>query len=196
MRCAKWAAPHYKSSVFLARLGPFGYVAPSVVIQHSDLETTKNVFIGDRSTIYQSTNGGAVILHTGVHLQSDSILETGKGGSITIDEGTHIQPRCSLSAYVGSIKIGKRVEIAPNCALYPYNHEIEGGKSIREQSFTKGDITVEDDSWLGVGVILLQNVTIGSGAVVGAGSVVTSSIPAGAIAVGNPAKVIGYRGEN
>jgi len=194
MRCAKWAAPGYKSAGFLARLGPFGFVSSSAVIEHSNLEASDNLFLGDRTTIYQSKNGGAVTLKSGVHLYSDAILETGEGGSITIGEETHIQPRCSLSAYKGSIRIGKRVEIAPNCSFYPYNHGIKVGKQIRSQPFiSKGDIIVEDDVWLGVGAILLENVTIGSGAVVGAGSVVTKNVPAGAIAAGNPAKIIGYR---
>ena len=196
MRIAKLAAPHYKSAVFLAQSGPAGFISPSAVIQHQDLETTSNVFIGDGSVVYQSTGGGAVTLRRGVRLHSYSVLETGKGGSITIDENTHIQPRCSLSAYKGSIKIGKGVEVAPNCAFYPYNHSIAAGRAIREQPLvSRGDIVVEDEAWLGVGVIVLENVTIGMGAVVGAGSVVTHSIPAGAIAVGNPAKVIGHRSD-
>jgi acetyltransferase-like isoleucine patch superfamily enzyme len=154
----------------------------------------RDVYIGDRSTIYQCGIGGKIVLHQGVHLYSDIIMETGQGGCITIDEDTHIQPRCSISAYIGSVNIGKRVEIAPNCAFYPYNHRIHPGESIRNQPLvSKGDIAIENDVWLGFGCIILENVHIGSGAVVGAGSVVTKSIPSEAIAVGNPAKIIGYR---
>ena len=196
MRFAKWFVPHYKSSCELAQYGASGYIAPSAVIEHSKLQLTRDVFLGDRTTVYRSSNGGPVSLKKGVRLYSDSILETGDEGSITIDEETHIQPRCSLSAYKGSIQIGKRVEIAPNCAFYPYNHEMKPGKPIREQPLSsRGDIVVEDDAWLGVGVTLLENVRVGSGAVIGAGSVVTMDIPANAIAVGCPAKIIGNRND-
>ncbi|NUQ39504.1 MAG: hypothetical protein HUU23_17315 [Caldilineales bacterium] len=58
---------------------------------------------------------------------------------------------------------------------------------------SKGDIVIEDDVWLGVGAIVLDGVTIGRGAVIGAGAVVTESIPAYAIAVGAPARVVGHR---
>ena len=44
--------------------------------------------------------------------------------------------------------------------------------------------------WIGVGAIILKGVTIGDGAIIGAGSVVTKDIPAGCLAIGNPAKVI------
>jgi acetyltransferase-like isoleucine patch superfamily enzyme len=51
-------------------------------------------------------------------------------------------------------------------------------------------VHIEDDVFLGLGVIVLKGVTIGRGSVVGAGSVVTQSIPAGCVAAGNPARVI------
>jgi acetyltransferase-like isoleucine patch superfamily enzyme len=96
-----------------------------------------------------------------------------------------------LSAYKGSIIIGRGVEIAPNCAFYPYNHGIEPGEPISRQPLqTKGDIIIGDNAWLGFGVIVLDNVKIGKGSVIGAGSVVTHDIPDGSIAVGVPARVI------
>ena len=123
-------------------------------------------------------------------------METGDGGTITVGEETHVQPRCQLMAYLGHLDIGCRVEIAPNCAFYPYDHGVEPGQKIRSQPLkTKGGIKIDDDAWLGVGVIVLDGVRIGKGAVIGAGSVVTKEIPDNAIAVGVPAKVIKLRGE-
>jgi len=190
---ATWFAPSYKNRVYLASLNPKGYIAPSATICHANLNLATNVYIGDRVTIYQS-NDGEVRLGNGVKLYSEIIIETGDGGVIAIGEDTHIQPRCQLMAYLGSLKIGRRVEIAPNCAFYPYDHGFTHGEIIRNQPLkTKGGIVIGDDSWLGVGVIVLDGVRIGEGAVIGAGSVVTNDIPDNAIAVGNPAKVIKMR---
>ena len=58
---------------------------------------------------------------------------------------------------------------------------------------SKGPIIIEDEVWLGYGVMVLSGVRIGRGAVVGAGSVVTKDVPAGAIAVGVPACVMRMR---
>ncbi len=194
MRLAALPVPRYKARCYLAKKGRMGYISSSAVIEHAALHLTRDVYLGDRVTVYQSSRGGAVTLYEGVHLYSDIIIETGEGGAVTIGEGTHIQPRCSISAYKGSVIIGKGVEMAPNCAFYPYNHAIDPGEAIRKQPLvSKGDIIIEDDVWLGFGTVVLQNVRLGRGCVIGAGSIVTRNIPPGAVAVGNPAKIIGHR---
>ncbi len=67
---------------------------------------------------------------------------------------------------------------------------------MRQQALmSKGGIHIEDDVWLGYGVIVLDGVHIGKGAVIGAGSVVKQDVPAGAIAAGVPARVIKTRVE-
>jgi len=58
---------------------------------------------------------------------------------------------------------------------------------------SKGPIIIEDDVWIGFGVIILSGVKIGKGAIIGAGAVVTKDVPPYAIAGGNPARVIKYR---
>lgn len=190
-RLATWGAPPYKARVFLSRMNPQGYVSPEAVIYHPQLQCHRGTFIGDRVTIFQSNQGGPVILAEGVHLYGETIIETGEGGTVIIGAETHVQPRCQFSAYKGSIKIGRRVEIAPNCFFYPYNHGIEPGQLVREQPLqSNGDIVIEDDVWLGTGVTVLDNVHIGQGAVIGAGSIVTQNIPANAIAVGAPARIV------
>ena len=195
-RLATWLAPHYKSRCYLARMNSKGYVSPSATVHHDELKLARNVYIGDRTIIYQSKDGGPVELAEGVHLYSDIIIETGDGGHIIIGADTHIQPRCQLSAYKGYIQIGSRVDIAPNCFFYPYNHAFAPGSAIRYQPLiTKGGIIIDDDSWLGVGVIVLDGVRIGKGAVVGAGSVVTHDVPDEAIAIGAPARIVKMRGD-
>jgi acetyltransferase-like isoleucine patch superfamily enzyme len=54
-------------------------------------------------------------------------------------------------------------------------------------------VIIEDDVWIGYGAIVLSGVTVSRGAIIGAGAVVTTSVPAYAVVVGNPAKVIGRR---
>lgn len=77
-------------------------------------------------------------------------------------------------------------------STYPFKVKILG-EDFEAQS--KGDIIVKDDVWIGLNSIILSGLTIGQGAVVAAGSVVTKDVPPYAIVGGNPAKVIKYRFE-
>lgn len=189
------AAPYYGRRR-LAKITPKGFISPFATISHDDLKLHKHVLIDDRVLIYQDQDGGSVILRENVCIYRDTIIQTGQGGSVTIGANTAVQPRCQFSAYLSPIEIGEGVQIAPNCAFYPYDHGMVAGELIGKQALrSTGGITVEDDAWLGLGVIILAGVRVGHGAVVGAGAVVTRDVPDGAIAIGVPAKVVKYRTE-
>lgn len=68
-------------------------------------------------------------------------------------------------------------------------------QSVANEAFSKGNIIVEDDVWIGQNAIILSGVHIGQGAVIAAGAVVTKDVPSYAVVGGNPAKVIKYRFE-
>lgn len=183
----------YKGRRYLARLNARGYFSPSAVISCRHLTTGKEIFVGDRVTIYEA-DAGEVHIGDRVAIHLDTVIQVGAGGRVQIGADTHIQPRCYLSAQKGSLTIGSHVQIASNCALYPYNHSMVAGELMRRQPLrSKGGIVIGDDVWLGFGVIVLDGVRIGNGAVVGAGAVVTRDVPADAIAVGTPARVVGQR---
>lgn len=76
-------------------------------------------------------------------------------------------------------------------STYPFS--VKMIKNKKNEAFSKGNIVVKDDVWIGYGAIILSGVTIGQGAVVAAGSVVTKDVPPYAIVGGVPSKVIRYR---
>jgi maltose O-acetyltransferase len=90
---------------------------------------------------------------------------------------------------VGRITVGDFVQVGPNCQFLTATHPLDVGRR-REGWEGSAPITIEDDVWLGGGVIVLPGVTIGAGSVVGAGAVVTRDVPAGVLVVGNPARVV------
>lgn len=63
------------------------------------------------------------------------------------------------------------------------------------EALSKGDIKICDDVWIGYGAVILSGITIGQGAIIAAGNIVTTNVPAYAIVGGNPAKFIKYRFE-
>lgn len=84
-----------------------------------------------------------------------------------------------------SITIGKRVLISWDCVIMDRDYHGIGNAPERISP-----VVIEDGAWVGCRSIILPGVTIGRGAVIGAGSVVTSDIPAFHLAAGNPARVI------
>ncbi len=193
-RLAEFATLPYKGRKLLAFMGENGYIASSAIVHHDNLQVGEHAFIGDDVCIYNVAGGGAFRLGARSSIHKGCIVEMGDAGVLTIGRDTHIQPNCQLSVYKGALEIGDKVQIAPRCAFYPYNHRFDAGIPIKEQPlFTKGGIRIDDDVWLGYGVVVLDGVHIGAGAVIGANSVVTTDIPENAIAVGSPAKVIKMR---
>ena len=117
----------------------------------------------------------------------------------TITIGNHVGMSSPCIWIQDCLTIGNYVKIGGNCLILDTDtHQIDF-LARRGEKTTNGDITttiqsapitIEDDVWIGANCIILKGVTIGARSVIGAGSVVTKSIPADCIAAGNPCKVI------
>ena len=90
---------------------------------------------------------------------------------------------------VGQITIGDDVQIGPNVQLLTATHPLD--PEPRRAKWEGGrPISIGDNVWLGGGVIVCPGVCIGENTVVGAGAVVAKDLPAGVLAVGNPARIV------
>jgi acetyltransferase-like isoleucine patch superfamily enzyme len=89
----------------------------------------------------------------------------------------------------GNLTIGDRVSIAPRVTLvtssHPNHSRIRGFAPV-----SQGPIVIEHDAWLGTGCVILPGVRIGSGAVVGANSVVVDDVPSLHVVAGQPARTV------
>jgi acetyltransferase-like isoleucine patch superfamily enzyme len=147
-------------------------------------------------------------------ISSRAVVRVCSGGSITIGRKCEIHPLAMLMTYGGEIRIGNDcsvnpftivyghggvhigngVRIAAHTVIIPANHTPStGAQPLHRAPVTARGIDVEDNVWIGAGVRILDGVRIGANAVVGAGSVVTRSVPANATVAGVPARVISQR---
>jgi acetyltransferase-like isoleucine patch superfamily enzyme len=111
---------------------------------------------------------------------------------IHIGAGTYINRNTMLDA-TQRLEIGNQCAIGPGCYLTDHDHGMDPALPPLDQPMISSPTRLEHEVWLGARVIVLKGVTIGARAVVGAGSVVTKDIPADAVAVGVPARVVRYR---
>lgn len=134
--------------------------------------------IGSGSTLHMM---GRIYDPRHITIGEDSIV----GEKFTLDG------RRQLSNSEGGITIGNHVDIASEVMIWTSQHD------IRDPKFKaiEAPVIIEDYVFLGPRSIILPGVTIGKGAVVAAGAVVTKNVPALTIVAGVPAKEIGYRDE-
>ncbi|MEV5610938.1 acyltransferase [Streptomyces sp. NPDC052225] len=104
---------------------------------------------------------------------------------------------CTVNPYAvvrGTVELGDAVRIGAHTSLIGFNHTMsDPDVEVFRQPHTSQGIRIGDDVWIGSHVVVLDGVSVGSRAVVGAGAVVTKDVPAGAIVGGNPAKVLRWR---
>ena len=126
------------------------------------------------------------------------VVQVGKGtyGSITI-QSLYVTPAEKLI-------IGNYVSIAPDVIFFlGVNHQINTATTFPFYSkliqrspidaISNGPLIIEDEVWIGTGARIFSGVTLGKGAIIGAGSIVTKDVPAYAIVGGNPAKIFRFR---
>jgi acetyltransferase-like isoleucine patch superfamily enzyme len=100
-----------------------------------------------------------------------------------------------LNAY-GGLAIEQNVRIGHMTSVITSDHRFEDRETpVYQQGIEAAPVRIREDAWLGAHVTILKGVTVGRGAVIAAGAVVTMDVPDYAIAAGVPAKVVGMRGE-
>ncbi|QEP42340.1 hypothetical protein D5085_03825 [Ectothiorhodospiraceae bacterium BW-2] len=93
----------------------------------------------------------------------------------------------------GGVYLGNNVLLGPGVTILSANHDTELGCVMRTSAPIYGLVTIEADAWLAARCTILPGVTIGKGAVIAAGAVVTKDVPANTIFGGVPAKFIKKR---
>jgi lipopolysaccharide O-acetyltransferase len=130
-----------------------------------------------------------------VFVGSDSYLQVlydaAGAGRLEIGDGTSITGACVISA-ARSVRLGRNVLLARNVYIADHRHAFEDrSRPVLAQGVEQVEpVEIGDGAWLGQNVVVGPGVTIGAGAVVGANSVVLEDVPAHAVAVGAPARVV------
>ncbi|MEM6262149.1 MAG: acyltransferase [Bacteroidota bacterium] len=140
---------------------------------------------------HQLKTGKNCKLEQGVYVKYDGIWKPGPsiflGDQVFVGSNSEFNITCRLELHDHAL-------IASGCRFIDHNHGYEDRSvPMNTQPCPEAAIVVEKDAWLGCNVVVLKGVTIGQGAIVAAGAVVTQSVPAYEIWGGVPAKKIGER---
>jgi acetyltransferase-like isoleucine patch superfamily enzyme len=127
---------------------------------------------------------------------SHGVMISAKNSCITIGQNGGLGPYTVLQAAQDSVHLGDDVIIAAQCyvgAGGDYYRDRLDVPIAKQGARRTGDTWLQDGAWLGAGVTVLGGLTIGEHSIVGAGSVVTTSLPSTAVCVGIPARVVRWR---
>lgn len=142
---------------------------------------SENIYIGSHTHIEKGAVLYAVREYSGV----------AHNGQIKIGNYVYLNRMFNASS-ASKINIGDHVTCGSNVSLFNYDHGwIDTDQDINSnQLLVYGDISIDDETWLGNNVSVLGKVSIGKHCVIGAGSIVTKDIPDYSVAVGSPARII------
>lgn len=129
--------------------------------------------------------GNSTIIAVGVRISSPEKLSL--GDRVGIGAGAFITAG-------GGVKLGNCVGIGPDTKIWSVNHIFKDPDvPWRDQGWEYKEVIIEDDAWIGAASFIKPGVTVGKGAIVSAGTVLSKSVPPYSIVTGNPGRVVGWR---
>jgi acetyltransferase-like isoleucine patch superfamily enzyme len=138
--------------------------------------------------LIRSFGAGAIRIGNKTSLSRFALIEA-RDGRIQIGSGVFVGQGVVITAQT-SIEVGDGCQIAEYVSIRDQDHDPEAPGPLSQSGFKTAPIIIGSNVWLGARVSVARGVRIGDNAVVGAGAVVTSDIPANSVAVGVPARVI------
>lgn len=174
------------SSIFKLSRFIGGLVGHFKIALNPNVKSGRSVYISP-SSLVRGVGHGRVILGDHVTISKGAHI-IAVNGSLFIGDHVYIGPHVHIVAN-RSISIGRDCQIAEFVVIRDQDH-VMGHGLIRESGMNSGEIVIGENVWIGSKATVLRNVVIGNDAVVGAHSLVRSSVPERHLAAGVPARVV------
>jgi acetyltransferase-like isoleucine patch superfamily enzyme len=166
----------------------------NVVLRHPHkIHIGSHVVVDDNCLLdAKGTQNRGIRIGDGVFIGRNTILSC-KNGDIELADGANIGFNCELFS-ASRVTVGRDVLMAAYSYVIGGDHDFsDPAAPVLAQARTSAGVSIGDGAWLGAGAKILDGVQVGAHAVIGAGAVVRESVPAHAIAVGVPARVVSTR---
>jgi len=180
----------------LAELGNNADIQPTVHIEYaSRIRIGNDCRIARQAIVRANTDDSkSVRLGNNVSLQENTLISANRG-HVTIGDNSWLGPHSVIYGN-GGVDIGNHVLVASHCVINTVSHNFSKTNTpMNCQGINTDPVTIENDVWIATGAVILQGVRIGYGSIIGAGAVVTKSIPPFSIALGVPARITGNRND-
>jgi acetyltransferase-like isoleucine patch superfamily enzyme len=178
----------------LGSCGPNVVFGRDVTLRHPHkIHIGRNVVVDDNCLLdAKGELNRGIRIGSGVFIGRNTILSC-KNGDIELGDGANIGFNCEVFS-------ASRVSIGPSVLMAAYSYVIGGdhdradpARPVLDQARTSAGVQIGEGAWIGAGARILDGVSIGANAIIGAGAVVTRDVPAQAVAVGVPARLVTER---
>jgi acetyltransferase-like isoleucine patch superfamily enzyme len=166
----------------------------NVVLRHPHkIHVGSNVVIDDNCLLdAKGMSNRGIRIGSGVFIGRNTILSC-KNGDIELADGANIGFNCEVFS-ASCVTVGRDVLMAAYTYVIGGDHDFsDPSQPVLAQTRTSAGVAIGDGVWLGAGAKILDGVRLGDHAVIGAGAVVREDVPAYAVAVGMPARVVATR---
>ena len=163
----------------------------------AQIKGAASIFLGRQCKIHRgayldAAGGGLIRFADKVTVNRGAIVQGSRGG-VQLGEGVELNNFAIVNG-AGGVTIGPYTLIGPHATIVSYEHEYrDRARRIRDQPYIYAPIAIGTDVWIGAHAVVLAGITVGDGAVVAAGAVVTRDVPAYTVVAGVPARPIGAR---
>jgi len=119
-------------------------------------------------------------------------VDVASGKRVTVGNNCALGPGMVI---IGDVVVGDDLMSGPDVVMISYNHRVDDtSRPMRVQGASESrPVVIGDDVWIGMRAMIMPGVTVGSHAIIAAGSVVTKDVPEWGIVGGNPAKILKFR---
>lgn len=148
----------------------------------------RNCFIAPEARLFAEP-GRPIVIGDNSWIAADTVIH----GPVTLGNNVSINHHVTLDGGSKGIVIGNNSRLAAYSCAYAFNHGMEPDRLIKDQPVSSVGIEIGEDVWIGAHAGIVDGVNIGTGAVIGMGSLVTKTITAYSKVAGNPARPIGSR---
>jgi galactoside O-acetyltransferase len=180
----------------LEELGNNADIQPTVHMEYaSKIRVGNDCRIARQAILRANTDDSrSVCLGNSVSLLEGTLISANRG-HVTIGDHSWLGPHSVIYGN-GGVDIGEHVLIASHCTINTVSHNYSAtDMPMNCQGINTDPVIIENDVWIGTSAAIMQGVRIGYGSIIGAGAIVTKSIPPFSIAVGVPARITGTREE-
>lgn len=147
-----------------------------------------NCFIAPEAKLFAEP-GRAIVIGDNTWIAADAVIH----GPVTLGNGVSINHHVTLDGGTKGITIGDHSRLAAYVCAYAFNHGMDSDRLIKDQPVCSKGIVIGSDVWIGAQAGIVDGISIGNGAIVGMGSIVTKDVGPFQKVAGNPAKPIGTR---